>query len=196
MMAPIVAAGRFCVWSCIFLIACSSLPSHSDQSISGELNAEDLCKVQGNARISVESSTLAAFRNAIESGPIYGVAAAAGVSSCSIRSESGAVLIEYHFKDGGRLHVKRDPRIEYTEQIARVRLAPEKNPVEILAAAERKAFGENGCGIDWQNSDTWPVLGDPKVKETLFYGDLCNCRAGFRRDASGRVVELMLRSAC
>jgi hypothetical protein len=111
----------------------------------------DLCKVQGTPLAPAEVGNLAALLSAIEAAPIYITAAVAGVSECNIRSKSGAIPMEYRFKDGGWLHVKRDPRIEYTEQVAHVRLAPEKNPVVILAAAEHKAFGNNGCGIDWQS---------------------------------------------
>jgi hypothetical protein len=103
--------------------------------------------------------------------------------------------LEYLFNDDGWLRVKHDLRIEYTEQVAHVRLTSEKNPETVLTAAERHAFGQNGCGIDWQNPKT-QLRADPKVKETLFYGDVCNCRASFRTDATGNVVELMLRSAC
>ena len=195
MAAQIRVAKRFSVWSCIFLIACSA-PSHSDQNTSAGLAGADLCKVQGTPLAPAEAGNLAALRSAMEAGPIYITAAAAGVSECNIRSRSGSILIEYRFKDGGWLHVTRGPRIEYTEQVAHVHLAPEKNPAEILAAAERKAFGENGCGIDWQSPETRPSADDPKLMETLFYGDVCNCRAGFHRDATGSLVELMLRSAC
>ena len=99
------------------------------------------------------------------------------------------------FQEGGRLHVKRDSRIEYTEQVARIHLAPKKNPETILSSA-RVAFGTSGCGIDRQKADTKGAADDPNATETLYYGDVCNCRAGIRRDAAGRVVELMLRSAC
>ena len=80
--------------------------------------------------------------------------------------------------------------------MAHIHLVPEKNPETILASAKRLAFGAGGCGIDWQNANTKAAADSPDVTETLYYGDIRNCRAGIRRDAAGRVVELMLRSAC
>ena len=139
---------------------------------------------------------MATLRSNVEGGPLYTIPATGGVAACSVNVESGVITLEYQFKDGGRLHVKRDSRIEYTEQVARIQLAPEKNPETILSSAERVAFGASGCGIDWQKADTKAAADDPDATETLYYGDICNCRAGVRRDAVGRVVELMLRSAC
>ncbi len=94
-----------------------------------------------------EAGTLAALRRNVESGPLYTIPAAAGVSACSVGVKSGVITLEYQFKDGGRLHVKRDLRIEYTEQVARIRLAREKSPVAVLADAERVAFGASGVAL-------------------------------------------------
>lgn len=137
-----------------------------------------------------------ALRSNVESGPLYAIPAARGVVRCRVSVGAGVVALEYQFKDEGWLRVKRDSGIEYTEQVAHFQVASEKNPLGILANAERVAFGHSGCGINWQQADTQAVTDDLSVKETLFYGDMCNCRAGIRRDAAGRVVELMLRSAC
>jgi hypothetical protein len=105
-------------------------------------------------------------------------------------------MLEYHFRDGGRLTVKRDPRIEYTEQVAQFHLGSNNDPVAILADAERVTFSAGGCGIDWHAPDTQATGDDPGTTQTLYYGDVCNWRAGIRRDAAKRVIELMLRSAC
>jgi hypothetical protein len=59
--------------------------------------------------------------------PLYTIPATAGVAACSINVESGVITLEYRFKEGGRLHVKRDSRIEFTEQVARIYLASEKS---------------------------------------------------------------------
>jgi hypothetical protein len=140
---------------------------------------------------------VAALKSSVESGPLYVIPAAAGVAACTASVAEGAIImLEYRFKDGGRLDVKRDARIEYTEQTAQFHLAPDKDPVAVLAEAERAAFGADGCGIDWQSPDIQKVPDDSRGTRTLYYGDVCNCRAGISHDAAGRVVELMLRSAC
>jgi hypothetical protein len=137
------------------------------------------------------------LRRSVEKGPLYTVpAAAAGVASCHVRYDSAVIELEYRFKDGGWLHVKRDARIEYTEQEARFALSPAENPVTILAGAERAAFGPDGCGIDWRQAETQPAGDDPSATETVFRGDVCNCQARIRRDAAGRIVGLVLRSTC
>ena len=137
------------------------------------------------------------LRRSVEMGPLYTIpAAAAGVASCRARYDSAVVELEYRFKTGGWLHVKHDARIEYTEQEARFALSPAENPVVILAGAERAAFGPNGCGIDWRQAETQPAGDDPSATETVFHGDMCNCQARIRRDAAGRIVGLLLRSAC
>lgn len=187
---------QFSIWVCVLLAACSATPPQGQNAAAPTLAATDLCKIQGGALTLQESAAVAVLRSNVESGLLYTIPAAAGVSACGISVKSGVIMLEYRFKDGGRLHVKRDSRIEYTEQVARIHLAREKNHVAVLADAERVAFGMSGCGIDWQRPETHAVVNDTGLSETLFYGDVCNCRAGFRRDAAGQVVELMLRSAC
>ena len=190
-------AKRVSIWGGILLAACSALPpSGQNATLPPSLVATDLCKIADGTATLQDVKTINALRGNVERGPLYTIPAAAGVAACGISVESGAIMLEYQFRDGGQLHVKRDSRIEYTEQVAHIHLAPQKNPETILAEAERVAFGAGGCGIDWQKADTKAAADDPDATETLYYGDVCNCRAGIRRDASGRVVELMLRSAC
>lgn len=191
-------AKQFLILSGIMLVACSALPLSSQNMapLPLPLAVTDSCKVADGTPTAQEAGTISALRSNVESGPLYTIPAAAGVSACSINVGQGVITLEYRFKDGGRLHVKRDSRIEYTEQVARFHLAPERNPITILASAERVAFGASGCGIDWQKADTQTPVDDPGATETIFYGDVCNCRAGIRRDPAGHIVELMLRSAC
>jgi hypothetical protein len=109
---------------------------------------------------------------------------------------AGVITLDYSFRDGGWLHVKRDPRIEYNDQEARFELPPGANPIAILTRAEMVAFGDKGCGIDWSESEKAPAADDASAIETIFRGDVCNCQARFRSNAAGRVVGLSLRSAC
>jgi hypothetical protein len=186
---------RFAAWSGIFLAACSVSPT-PNQSAAPTLAAVS-CSATNGPATAQDSATMAELRQSVENGPLYTVpAAATGVASCHVHYDSGVTVLEYRFKDGGWLSVKRDARIEYTEQEARFALSPAENPATILADAERVAFGSKGCGIDWRQAETQPAGDDHNAIETIFRGDVCNCQARIRRDAAGRIVGFMLRSAC
>lgn len=189
-------AKRIPTGSFILLVACVVLLVGQNPALSSEEKSAYSCSNTTGGLPPEEQGIVAALRNSVESGPLYSIPARAGVGTCSIHEQSGVIRMEYRFKDGGSLHVKRDSSIEYTEQVARFHLMPEEKPVAILKSAEHVAFGESGCGIDWEKAETQPAADNPGVTETVFYGDACNCRAGFRRDEGGQVVELMLRSAC
>lgn len=133
----------------------------------------------------------------IESAPLYTIpAATTGVAVCRVRYQPGGVVtLEYPFRDGLWLHVKRDPRIEHTELIALIAV-PKEQPEALLAGTERAAFGADGCGIDWRQPETQPAEDDRSVTETVYRGDVCNCQGRIRRNADGRGVRFVLRSAC
>jgi len=141
--------------------------------------------------------SVAAFQRAIETGPLFTVAASrAAVATCRIGFESGAASIEYQFSDGSWLRAKHDARIDYTDQEVRIAVPPAENPISVLTRAERVAFGDKGCGINWNEKDTQPAADDRAAVEAIYRGDTCNCQARVRSDATGRVVGLILRSAC
>lgn len=141
-----------------------------------------------------DANAVTALRRSVEQGPLYTIGAAAGVRECRVSAESGAITLDYAFGSGGSLRVKRDQRIEYTEQDARYTLPASEEPVSVLKRAERAAFGTQGCGIDWTRSESAPAKDG--AAETVFRGDVCNCQARMRRDGAGHVVGLTLRSAC
>jgi hypothetical protein len=144
-----------------------------------------------------EVDAIAALRRTVEAGPLYTIPATSeGVRSCRAAYEAGVIALEYSFRDGGWLRVKRDPRIEYTDQEARFELSRGENPTAVLTRAEVVAFGDKGCGIDWAESEKQPADDDSRAVETIFRGDVCNCQARFRSNAAGRVIGLSLRSAC
>ena len=144
-----------------------------------------------------DASALAALRRSVETGPLYAAAVtASAVVMCRVRLESGLMSLEYHFRDGAWLHVKRDARIEYIEQEAHFASTPAEPPEALLARAEQAAFGVDGCGIDWRQPETLATEGNTGAKDTVFRGDVCSCQARIRRDAAGRVVGLALRSTC
>jgi hypothetical protein len=134
----------------------------------------------------------------IETSPLYTIpASTVGFSTCRIHYyPEGLIELEYHFRAGAWLRVRNDETIEYTEQSARFNLTSKEHPEAMLARAERAAFGVDGCGIDWHQSEIQQAEDDGNLADTLFRGDICNCQASIRRNASGHIVRFMLRSAC
>jgi hypothetical protein len=135
-------------------------------------------------------------RKAAEDGSFYGVLSRSALRDCSGRDDAGKLVVDYHFADGGHLHVERDSRIEFTLYEARLGSARPIDAREILTRAEGAAFGADGCGIDWQRPEARTVPDEPGFTETIYRGDTCNCQARARRDRSGQVVALAFRSAC
>jgi hypothetical protein len=141
--------------------------------------------------------SLAAFQRAVEASPLFTVPASrSAVASCRVGVESGVASVEYQFGDGGWLRAKQDARIESTDVEVRAGIPSSENPLSILARAERAAFGDNGCGIDWKEKETHRAEDDPRAVEAIYRGDTCNCQARIRSDAAGRIIGLTLRSAC
>ena len=138
----------------------------------------------------------------IQQGPLYQTAAAhSSLTACVWRfPEGGALALEYSFRNGGKLQVQRDAGIEYSNQSLSLAEPPAEPPETLLKQAERASFGEQGCGIDWQAP---PEQAQPSASaeagttsESVFRGKSCNCQARVRKNAAGRAVGLMLRSAC
>jgi hypothetical protein len=143
------------------------------------------------------ASDAAAWRGSVERGPLYGTASRASrVAQCSLHQEPGVVELQYRFADGSRLRAKRDARIEYSEQELRLAAGAAVDAPSLLGQAERAAFGEAGCGIDWHRPETRSANDEPGATDAVFRGEVCNCQARVRRDAAGRVVGLALRSTC
>ena len=92
--------------------------------------------------------------------------------------------------------MSRDERIEFAEHKVQLASPLREDPVALLRRAERAAYGEKGCAIDWQAAEAYQVAGAGNGHEDVFYGDTCNCQARVRYDQAKRVVGLTLRSAC
>lgn len=136
------------------------------------------------------------MRRGVESEKLFAVPAVAGVASCTVQYAAGATQLEYRFKNGGWLTAKRDPRIEYSEQSARIVLPPSVDPVALLDDAEHHAFGAQGCGIDWRHGSVEAAENAADGTDTVFRGNVCNCQARMRRLPQSDMVWLVLRSAC
>ena len=171
----------------ILLQACSSLPGPAATSAA--------CPVVEGKPSPADAAGLRALQRKLESSPLYMIPAAdEGLAACSIRLQVEEVtVLEYRFRQGGWLKVTADPRIEYLEQNASFILPDGDTAEAILAGAERAAFGAAGCAIDWQQAETRTAGG---ARETVYRGDVCNCQAIIRRDGGGKLLGLLLRSAC
>lgn len=166
------------------------LPSPHAAAVPGCAVLADAAKPQ--------QAQASAWQLSVERGPLYAAATTTSpVVACDFRWEvDGQITLTYRLRDGGSLRALRNPAIEYTEQTARFSLPVADNPLALLARAERAAFGDSGCGINWQQADIQPADDERGVTETVYRGEACNCQARVRRDAAGRVRGLLLRSAC
>lgn len=191
----------FSISGCVLLSAClispwGSIAATPSPDAAGPCKAVNRTGEPNGPGTAQEVQAVAALKSSVESGPLYVIPASAGVAACTVSVDEGAIMLEYRFKDGGWLNVKRDARIEYMEQVAQFHFPRDSDPVAVLAEAEQAAFGSDGCSIDWRTPDTQEVPDDSGGTQTLYYGDVCNCRAGVRQNTSGHVVEFTLRSAC
>jgi hypothetical protein len=118
------------------------------------------------------------------------------IASCRISVEDGVVTLDYRFEGGGALRATRDASIEYSDQQVRFPAPPAEGIDALLRRAERSAFGDGGCGIDWDRRTTEPASDDASASETVYRGEVCNCQARIRTDAGGRAVGATFRSTC
>jgi hypothetical protein len=177
----------------VFLAACSTpTSSRQDSATPGP----PPCTITDQNTPAKDKDAITQLRRTVETGPLYGIPAASGVGSCSAASEAGVITIEYKFRNGAWLRVKRDPRIEYNDQEARFEMPQGENPIAVMKSMELGAFGKDGCGIDWTASEKQPAEDDAQASETIFRGDTCNCQVRIRSNAAGQTVGLRLRSTC
>jgi hypothetical protein len=179
----------------VWVTACSTSPRATQESARP---AVPPCVVTAESTLSPQARDhLASFQRAVETGPLFAASAGVtGVASCRVGAESGVTSVEYQLRDGGWLRATHDPRLEYSDQEVHFAAPRTDDPVAILTRAERAAFGEQGCGIDWKTVETHTPDDDRSVVEQIYRGETCNCQARVRRDARGRILGVILRSAC
>ena len=180
-------AGLTVVVFALFATACSPPPS-STQS-SGPASPDCSPPAQ-------HASAIAEVRQSVERGPLYAIASQSGLATCHATVEDGAIKLEYNFRDGASLWLTRSQETEYTDQEVRLASPLTESPVAVLTRAEQAAFDAKGCGIDWRKVETTKPSDEPGTTESIYRGEVCNCQARVRSDASGRVLRLQLRSAC
>lgn len=153
------------------------------------------CQTEGEATSTSRLLAEELQRN-VNSLPLF-LAAAKNTTmhACNASHTGISVELLYGFQNGNQYSLKHDPAIEWSEQHARLRNPPiAEDPGQLLSRAEQRAFGAQGCGIDWQQPGTVP-LKDGLIEKS-WRGKVCNCRASVRHDKSGGLMELSLSSAC
>jgi hypothetical protein len=108
---------QFSLRARFLLVACLMLPSLPNAAGPSFSETEDSCKTIKSTGGTVgkdgtatpeDIQAVAALRNSVESSPLYVIPAAAGVAACTVNVNEGVIMLEYRFRNGGRLTVKRD----------------------------------------------------------------------------------------
>jgi len=115
--------------------------------------------------------------------------------TCRLDVQGGRTNLTYTFRHGAQLIAQTDPKIEFSEQrVEMVHMDPTK-AIALLKQAELDAYRPDGCGISWTNGEEKSPANSGGTRETVFWGETCNCQARliYKDDY---VVILILRSAC
>jgi len=180
------------VLTSVVAVACSTMPASSQTPTAAP--AADC--ISAGTGAGPDAQMVAELRRSIEAGPLYAVASRSGGAACRVSEESGAIRVEYTFRDGTTLRANRNAQIEYGDQEVRFASPPSESPVAVLTRTEQAAFDGKGCGIDWRRGDTRAASDDASARETIYRGETCNCQARVRSNATGAVTRLLFRSAC
>jgi hypothetical protein len=183
--------------SIALLAACSPPGLPLSSALTAAPPAPLTCANAEAATQAMDSTRFLELRRSVEDGPLYAMARSASpLAACRVEQNSGVVTLRYDFVDGGRVRATRDPRIEYSEQVARFAAPPAESAINALMRTERAAFGAEGCGIDWSPAKARVAPVEAGATDTVFGGEVCNCQGRIRSDARGRVIELAFKSAC
>ena len=68
--------------------------------------------------------------------------------------------------------------------------------IDILKHDLHDWFGGADCGMDWSKPEVEIAEDDASAKETVYWGEVCNCSARIRHDSSNRVIGLRISSVC
>jgi hypothetical protein len=163
-----------------------------------EAGRRPYCASAGEAPSAEDVADARHLQRTIEANPLFlQPAAASVVRGCTVNFESnGRFVLEYRFRGKQSLRVERDSAIEYISIKSTFELPAGNRAEAILSQAERSSYGANGCGLDMQKPETRPVKYERGLTETVYEGNVCNCRGTIRRDAKNKVIGFILTSAC
>lgn len=138
------------------------------------------------------------LKQRIETGPLYEalVQRVGPPRDCKRTVESGALHLTYHFSSGATLAAQVDPRIEFSEERADLQGLTEADAKALLQRGEKHAFGQQGCGITWQQPKAQGSGTSSGMREVVYRGDVCNCQARILYGKAGKISAVILRSAC
>lgn len=156
------------------------------------------CVVAGEPPSAEDLRDARHLQRSIEANPLFlKPASVSRVRGCTANFESsGRFVLDYRFRGKQSLRVERDTAIEYLAIKSTFLLPAGELAESLLTQAERSSFGPNGCGLDMEHADTHPVQYEKQLNETVYQGNVCNCRGIIRRDAKQQVIGFILTSTC
>jgi hypothetical protein len=199
-MARTVLAGAVKVWTIpaiaalCALGACAPLAPQAFASATPEAIA---CSGDLSGASTALQNQFPSFKQRIETGPVYRtlVQRIGPPRDCQRTTASGVLHLRYSFPKGATLTAQIDSRIEFFEERVDFSAFTQSEAKELLKAAEKHAFGANGCGIAWKETDAEESHSSSGLQETIYRGDVCNCQARVLSNG-GRISAIILRSAC
>src|SRR5262249_25440358 len=105
------------------------------------------------------------------------------------------IRLVYGAPQGTRLVARRDPAIEFSEQLLTMGGLDQHTALMLLREAEQDFFSTAGCGIVWSNPPQREVTSTARAYDLVYRGDVCNCQ-GRLHHTQGGLVALTFRSAC
>jgi hypothetical protein len=136
------------------------------------------------------------WRHQVEAGPLYREAESTlgPPRGCSREADPRGLRIIYAFPQGGVLHTRVSPAIEFSEQLLMLPGLDVHRARQLLQEAEVDAFGPAGCGIVWS---ALPEEGksDRGGRELAYRGETCNCQ-GRVVYHNGSLISILFRTAC
>jgi hypothetical protein len=115
--------------------------------------------------------------------------------SCNLEFDDGKIGLTYAFHGGVQLMSRIDRKIEISEQRVQIPRMEMTKAIALLKAAERDAYGPNGCGITWDHPAEESIGGPAGFREAVYRGTTCNCQARVT-SRNSYAVSLVLKSAC
>jgi hypothetical protein len=137
------------------------------------------------------------FQERVETWPIYKelLLRLGELERCGAKLSGENIALSYAFRNEAHLDASISPGIEYSEQHAQFRGLDGEKALALLKQSERDSFGEDGCGIDWNQPESESKEEHSSSRAVVFRGTSCNCQARLLYEGKA-VAGLALRSSC
>jgi len=192
MARPILAAARFFASAFVLFLVPAAV---SASSVERQLTQ---CSSDHSAQVSAtRQKEIRDFQGRIESGAFFKelLRRFRKPERCEIGMEDAGIRLSYVFGENARLDARANPGIEFSEQNMQLQGIKENSAVSLLKQTEKDSFGGDRCGIKWDHPIEDSSNGQPRSRDIVYRGDLCNCQARVIH-MGNRVVALVFRSAC